>query len=139
MSIIKTAREYIDTPFHWHGRVKGVGVDCAGLPICVGREIGLFPPLFDLRDYGNLPVNMIETLGAYLEEIPKDHAQTGDLLIFRIKRSPTHCGILSEWDGGKTVIHCDMRWDVQEHSLDQKWADRIVAAFDMKTFKEIHE
>jgi len=38
--VVSKAREYIGTPAVHQGRVKGVGIDCVGLIVCVGRECG---------------------------------------------------------------------------------------------------
>lgn len=126
--IITTAQTYLETPFHWHGRLKGVGVDCAGLPICVGRELGLFAQNFDLTQYGNYPQNMLETLRLHCEERPKAEREPGDILCFRLREEPQHAGIMTDLDGAG-LIHCSIRWAVIEHVLDQQWVDRIVGVF----------
>lgn len=38
--IAAEAREWIGTPFHWQGRIKGKGVDCKGLVAGVARACG---------------------------------------------------------------------------------------------------
>jgi cell wall-associated NlpC family hydrolase len=126
--IIQTARTYKDTPFHWHGRLKGIGIDCAGLPICVGRELGLFPADFDLLEYGNYPQNMLQTLREHCDERPKAEREPGDILCFRLRKEPQHAGIMTDLDGAG-IIHCSMRWAVIEHCLDVEWEDRIAGVF----------
>lgn len=126
--IIETARTYLHTPFHWKARLKGIGIDCAGLPICVGRELGLFAPDFDLTEYGNYPQNMLETLREHCEERPNGDRQPGDILCFRLRNEPQHAGIMTDLDGAG-IIHCSMRWAVIEHVLDDEWGDRIVGVF----------
>jgi cell wall-associated NlpC family hydrolase len=125
LEIAATAQTYLGTPFHWHGRLKGVGIDCAGLPICVGRELGLFAPDFDLRDYGNYPVAMGETLRKYCQEISKAEMAIGDILCFRFHDQPQHAGILTPIG----VIHSSIRWAVVEHVLDDEWLSRIQLVF----------
>jgi len=126
--ILAKAREYKDTPFHWHGRLKGIGIDCAGLPICVGRELGLFPADFDLTGYGNYPQGMLDTLRQHCTERPIAEREPGDILCFRVRHDPQHAGIMTDLDGAG-VIHCSMRWAVREHILNQDWEDRIVGVF----------
>jgi cell wall-associated NlpC family hydrolase len=130
--IITTARTWLDTPFHWHGRLKHVGIDCAGLPICVGRELGLFAADFDLTEYGNYPVGMLATLQSHCEERPKDEREPGDILCFKIREEPQHAGIMTDLNGAG-VIHCSIRWAVIEHVIDKQWEDRIVGVFKYPT------
>ncbi len=35
--VVRTARTWLGTPYHHQGRLKGVGVDCAGLLIGVAQ------------------------------------------------------------------------------------------------------
>jgi hypothetical protein len=57
--IIAKAREYLGTPFHHQGRLKGQRMDCGGLPLCVGEDLGMLDInglLFDRyfhSDYSN--------------------------------------------------------------------------------------
>ncbi len=39
--LIATARSYIGTRFHHQGRLKGKGIDCLGLLVCVAQELSL--------------------------------------------------------------------------------------------------
>lgn len=126
--IIKTAREYLGTPFHWHGRLKGIGVDCAGLELCVAKELGLIAPDFDFEGYGNYPQGMLDTLRQHFEERPIEDREPGDILCFALKVDPQHAGIMGDWEGA-SVIHCSQRWAVTEHVLDDQWAKRIVGVF----------
>lgn len=51
----------------------------------------------------------------------------GKVLLFRIRREPQHVGIVSNhWHGGLGLIHAySGAGRVVEHSLDQRWIDRI--------------
>ena len=42
---VRVARTYIDTPFQHMGRLPGVGLDCAGVLVCVARELSLVAPI----------------------------------------------------------------------------------------------
>ncbi len=59
--IIRTARSYIGTPFHHHGRLKNIGVDCLGLLIGVAKELNLNDKMgrpiqfHDTLNYGVMP------------------------------------------------------------------------------------
>ncbi len=39
--LLATARSYIGTRFHHQGRLKGKGIDCLGLLVCVAQELSL--------------------------------------------------------------------------------------------------
>ncbi len=41
LKVIRTAREWIGTPFHIHGRKKGVACDCLGLIMGVAKKLKL--------------------------------------------------------------------------------------------------
>jgi hypothetical protein len=51
--ILAAARSWLGTPWRHQGRLKGVAVDCGGLIIGVGKELGLLD--FDIRAYGRIP------------------------------------------------------------------------------------
>ena len=51
--ILAAARTWLGTPWRHQGRLKGVAVDCGGLILGVGRELGLLD--FDTRAYGRIP------------------------------------------------------------------------------------
>lgn len=122
--ILWTARQWVGTPYHHQGRVKGVGCDCIGLIIGVCQEIGLIN--FDFTNYERTPdgTAMMQELEKHCT--PTNNPEPGDLLVFRIKRNPRHVGLLT--DGG--IIHAyQSAGKVVEHSLDQWWSDRVIGAF----------
>jgi hypothetical protein len=63
--IVEKAREYIDTPFHHQNRVKGYGVDCVGLVVCVFDELNI--PCEDRRIYSRTQKRSID--GTTIEKI----------------------------------------------------------------------
>ena len=79
--IIQTALDYLDTPYHHQGRVKGVGVDCAGLVICVARDLGLSD--YDLDGYSRHAdgVSLLKEFSAHCQ--PVSAPREGDSLVFR--------------------------------------------------------
>ena len=60
--IVSQAREWIGTPYHHQARVRGAGVDCIGLLICVCRELGLVAPDFDVNGYAREATTSVQTL-----------------------------------------------------------------------------
>lgn len=128
--IVKTAREYIDTPFHHQGRQKGVGIDCGGLIVCTLAECQIY--ITDLRGYGRYPHadTMRKAMRKEFDEITKEEMTDGDILLFALGREPSHLafktniGMIHAYTSVKKVV---------EHSLDYRWEDRIVAVFRVKT------
>jgi hypothetical protein len=51
--ILAAARTWLGTPWRHQGRLKGVAMDCGGLILGVGRDLGLLD--FDTRAYGRIP------------------------------------------------------------------------------------
>lgn len=122
--IVAIAREYDQTPYIHQGRVKGVGIDCIGLVICVCKELGLID--FDYFDYDRTPDSsqLMELLEKHCT--PTIDPEPGDILVFRIKREPQHVGIMTDLG----IIHAYQgAGKVVEHSLDDWWLKRNVAAF----------
>lgn len=125
--IIAEARTWLGTPYHHQGRAKGVGCDCIGLVIGVGRALGLVA--VDAGGYSRQPDGRSLRAGfeRHAVALPLDRLQPGDVLMMRIRRDPQHVGILGP---GGTLIHAHSgAGRVVEIPLDDRWRDRIVAAF----------
>ena len=131
--IIAAARTWLGTPWRHQGRLKGVAVDCGGLIIGVGRELGLLD--FDTRAYGRIPDG--QQLRALCEQhlTPKPIAEAtpGDVLLMRFTRHPQHLAIVGDRGDPFSLIHAyaDAGACV-EHGADLKWLRRIVAAYSFK-------
>lgn len=131
--IIDTALGMLDTPFVHQGRVPGVGLDCAGLVICVAARLGI--EHFDVPAYGRTPHHGLleQTLDEQpgLVRIGRDDIQPGDILLMRFAREPQHVAIYT----GDGVIHSwSQPGKVCAHGLDATWRARIVHAY---RFKEV--
>ena len=95
MDVVKAAREWLGTPFIHQGRVKGVGVDCAGLIIGVAHELGLSD--FDIDGYprSSSDILMEQILDTEMQRLPFALAIPGDVFFFRLK-SQKHLAIITE-------------------------------------------
>jgi cell wall-associated NlpC family hydrolase len=131
-AIVREARSWIGTPFHHQGRVKDVGVDCAGLIIGVAHALGLSD--FDYTTYGRAPTGddlMGSLLRAHCE--PTADAKPGDVLLMRFDLEPQHVGFLSEGDlgaGEARIVHTYMQArKVVEHYIDEVWFARVLGAY----------
>lgn len=141
--LINTARTYIGTPFHHAGRVKGVGVDCIGLLVCVAQELGFV--IEDTLNYAatqdEYPL-MVASLERYCTEISSEDAsawESGDVLVFRDRRINNHCALFVEGSAKQSpgMIHAYSTGGVNkvvEHGLDSNWKRRIAKVY---RFREV--
>jgi cell wall-associated NlpC family hydrolase len=124
--IIRVARTYIGTPFHHQGRLKGVGIDCVGLPVCVARELGI--PLVDYTSYPRRPngKTLQDAIERNMDRLSLEEVGIGDLLVFKLVRFPCHVGfrtdlgVLHTYEGVGAVV---------EHSLTGAWLYRAVFGY----------
>ena len=95
--VVRVARSYIGTPYHHQGRVPSVGLDCAGVLICTGRELMLIAPDFDVPAYSLSPDgSLIKWCDQYMgPEVSQAAMQAGDAVIASVETEPQHMGILT--------------------------------------------
>jgi cell wall-associated NlpC family hydrolase len=135
------ARTWHGTPFADKGRVKGRGLDCVGLVLCVAEELGVIGldgrPMrgADYMDYHSQPAGTLvhdECCKRLIRKLPKDIVP-GDIVSMRLPDYPTHVGIITEVGGHLYIIHAYdglLTKKCVEHILDFKWRRRIVGAFE---------
>lgn len=133
--IVSEARSWIGTKYKHLGRVKGSSVDCVGLIIGVGNSLGLSG--FNTDDYSQLPdpVVMKKHLDNELVRIELKEAKPGDIFWIKWAENPQHVAIFSSDDGKgyRTMIHSyALVKKCVEHTLDDIWGKRIVAAYKYK-------
>lgn len=124
--IVDLARTYLGVRWHHQGRCRA-GLDCAGLVIVVGQELGLTS--FDSYNYGRLPNGMLmeETLSREMTRV--FNPQIGDVLLFRFEIEAQHVAIVTD----RGIIHAyTQSRKVVEHSLDDIWRSRIVGVYSFK-------
>lgn len=124
--IVKTAREYLGTPFKHQGRLKGIGIDCAGLVICVAKELGL--TTFDHQAYGHLPHAMMmqNHCDEQMTRIPIEDAKPGDVYLMAFHKEPQHLCIIT--DIGIIHAYAQVRRCV-EHGINEMWQGRVKRAY----------
>ena len=108
--IEQIAIEYIGTPFHDHGEVKGAGVDCATLLKCIMTEAGVlkpfkldhYSPQFFLHQAEERYLGWIKRCGGI--EIEQDKAKPGDIVIYKIGLCYAHAALIVQ-PGWPAIIH----------------------------------
>ena len=127
--IASCALEYVGTPYIHQGRKKGVGVDCAGLIVCVLQDLGLYQG-GDITDYTMNPDGFLlqHTLDKHLKKVNKEELQNGDILLFKFLNNPQH---LAFYISDDYMVHSynDLEYKVIYHRLDSKWLKRLVAVY----------
>lgn len=129
--IVATARRYIGTRYQHQGRSLGVGLDCGGLIIVVGKALALLD--YDMHpDYGRKPTGseMQALCGEYLDLCAWDDRRAGNIGLFAFIGEPQHLGIFTE-DGGLIHVYMQARRCV-EHRLDSEWIDRLSAVYSYR-------
>lgn len=132
--IVTASRHYLGCPYHHQGRVRA-GIDCIGLAIAVCHDLGLGD--FNFQAYSREPDGV--TLVAEIEKVctPIQQYQPGDLLIFKIRKYPQHCGIVTELADSLGLIHAYQSiGKVAEHAFADWWVDRIVGAYKLPGVEE---
>ena len=104
--IAAAARAWKGVRWKHQGRTRQ-GIDCAGLVVLVGRDLGILD--YDHRGYPRDPDG---TFAAHfdraLERIALADKQAGDVVVFTQSRLPCHCGILTERYGELSVVHAHL-------------------------------
>lgn len=105
--VVAEARTWLGTPWVHQHRAKGQAVDCAGLIICVARDLGLLPADFDLNGYSRMPDGtLLAVCDEHMDRIERSAMQPGDVLLMATEHDPQHMGILGDYrHGGLSLIH----------------------------------
>lgn len=127
--VVNLARGYLETRFRHQGR-NAAGIDCCGLVILVGQDLGL--TTYDTTNYGRRTSGekFVEYFRAGgLIDVPVEAIKPGDVLVTTDANFPCHCGIVSMKRGQLHMIHAYMaRRKVVEEPLEH-WMPRVTNAF----------
>lgn len=130
--VVSTARNWIGVKFRHQGRDR-TGVDCAGLVICVAKELGLTD--FDTTGYARRITDGIYIRRLCEQEMDMtETTEPGDVLLMRFCTYPSHLAIVATYpSGGLSIIHAYAQARrVVEHRLDETWERRIVQSYRLK-------
>lgn len=128
--VMDEARSWLNTPWLHQGRLKGVGVDCAGLIVGVGSALGLTS--FDTTAYGRVPdgVRLKSLCDAYLVPVKRAEMAPGMVVLCRFTILPQHLAIVGDSGAPLSLIHAYGRArKCVEHGMDDVWADRILNVY----------
>ncbi len=122
--IVEAARSYLGTPFVHQGRVRDVGIDCAGLVIEVARELEIRS--VEITGYGREPdeEQFRRLLRQYMTPIGWDQVEVGDVLTFAFIREQ-HLAIVSEREPMSIVHAYEAAGRCVEQPLDRTWLNRL--------------
>lgn len=140
MALCREALSWVGTKYRHQAALKGVGCDCAGLIIGVGKACGLIavewqPPLYSpqhhLHRQEQVLLGVLEALG--LEPLPVDAHAPGDVLVFqwarrRGKRTLPASHTALAMPHGK-MIHAIVDDQVRYHSLAGDWLRDLRGAY----------
>jgi cell wall-associated NlpC family hydrolase len=114
--VIAEARSYLGVPFRHQGRDHR-GIDCVGVPIAVGRTLGLWPQDWDTATYGRIPTGeLIARVAAKCRQIPTP--VPGSLIVIAWTKLAAHTAICT----GETMIHAyESVGRVVEHGYRGRW------------------
>lgn len=109
-AVVAEALTWLETPYHHHARIKGVGVDCAQILCAVFEtcghvgpiDLGNYPPQWHLHHSEELYLGWLEKVGAREVQAPA----LGDIAVFKFGRCYSHGAIVV---GTGLLLHSYLR------------------------------
>lgn len=110
-AIAAEAETWIDTPFHWQGRIKGKGCDCKGLVAGVAAACGrpeaesVEALAGDYNDRKPVDAKRLKAgLARLFDQVAVDQRQAGDVLLIRLGSKAQHLAIAAPKEGRPTRV-----------------------------------
>lgn len=130
--IVAEARTWLKTPFHHQGRLKGVGVDCAGVPVGVAQALGL--SYADVAGYARMPAKgqFRATIASVCISITRAEVLPGDLMSFAFRFEEQHIAFVSQLDPLRLIHAWEDIGKVVENDLDVIWSRRLRGCWRFK-------
>lgn len=96
--VVREAKSWLGTPYHHQAFVKGAGVDCGFLLICIYHACGLidwidprpYPHDWHLHRSAEMYLGWVERYAMKVDRAPK----AGDIVLFKFGRCISHGGIM---------------------------------------------
>ena len=135
--IIQSAITWLDTPYHHHARLKGIGVDCAQLVAGVAYEVDLlndeaislipnYPTQWHLHNREEKLLEALESFGCTQKS--KEDTLPGDIICFQFGRTTSHLGIMIS---DTQFIHA--RYDIKKvviNTMNDDWVSRWTYTYE---------
>lgn len=130
--VVRVLKEYVGTPWLLTGRIKGKGIDCAGLMFAVTKEIGLpIEPHSRTCEYTRKPAGefVLRVMRTQAKEVrvPLD----GDILIFWMdehSKRAQHIG----FKAGDQLIHANANVGRVVSEPIAAWMPQFISAFQIR-------
>lgn len=127
--LLTIALAWEGTPYHAHGRLKGVGVDCAMFLAEVYHAAGLVPYI----DPGHYPIDWHlhrdeEKFMTWVKKFATEvfDPRPGDVVLFRTGRAQGHGGIVIDWP---LIIHAKSDFGVCREDITGTRLGRLRVRF----------
>ena len=122
-AVVAEALTWLATPYHHHGRIKGVGVDCAMLLAEVYQACGLVPPIepghyphdWHLHRSEELFLAWVQRAGAHPVQTP----EVGDVGLWQFGRTWSHGSIVLSAGPAPVLVHAYMGLGVVRSAVDE--------------------
>ena len=123
--IVAEARTWLGTPFKHQARLKGVGVDCGGVPVGIAKTLGL--SYNDGQGYARVPSNgqFRSLLASCLDVITLADVQPGDLMSFAFMSEEQHIAVVSQLDPIRLIHAWEAIGRCVENDFDAVWQRRL--------------
>ena len=111
-AIVAEALTWIGTPYAPDAAIKGVGIDCAQLPLAVYQAVGLIDPAFKTGFYPQEwhihrdRERLLGVAGGFGKLVPLAEIKPGDLLAVKYLRVFSHAAI---YIGERIAVHASQR------------------------------
>ena len=137
-NIVTEARTWKNTPFRHQGRLKGLGVDCAGFMGEVARNAGVanvdIPNDYKPQEDGTA---MMRLLSQHLDFVPTEDVRAGDVLALcdealRFPDIPRHLAFVTEVKAGTIFLIHASEHGVREHRTNEHWRKRIHSVWRLR-------
>jgi cell wall-associated NlpC family hydrolase len=118
-AVVRVAREWIGTPYHHMGQVKGAGVDCLTLLACVFAEAGVIekPEIpFYPQDWHMHRSDELYQGGLLQHCVEVAAPAPADVVLWQFGRCFSHGGIVTDWP---EIIHAYVGRVVATERVDQ--------------------
>jgi cell wall-associated NlpC family hydrolase len=101
-AVVAEAITWLGTPYHHQACLKGVGADCAQMPLAVYAAVGLIPRV-QVGDYSpqwflhRSAERYLEWVERLAREITLAEVGPGDFAVWRFGRTFSHGAIITAW------------------------------------------